>query len=209
MSQFRARHSSRTPFLGAIALLLLMTFAAAPVRANTDVPPIATDIIPGSVGPFVIGQPHESGALPSGYQVTRQDEIAFFEGDEYVETRLSLQHQGRDALIATAFEDNGQLVVAKIRVLDERFSTSDGFRVGTPLSEILRSHPESEIGYSYLIGDFVVVDTVHPGLQDVLFIIDLEDFGGDPELLECDYDFCPLPADSFRRDTSIREVRIY
>ncbi len=209
MSQFRARHSSRTASLSAIALLLLVTGAAAPVTANAEALPIATKILPGSVGPFVIGQPYEAGALPADYQVTRQDEIAFFEGDEYVETRLSLQHQGRDALIATAFEDNGQLVVAKIRVLDEQFSTSDGFRVGTPLSEILRSHPKSEIGYSYLIGDFVVVDTVHPGLQDVLFIIDLEDFGGDPELLECDYDFCPLPADSFRRDTSIREVRIY
>lgn len=209
MSQFRARHSSRTASLSAIALLLLVTGAAAPVTANAEALPIATKILPGSVGPFVIGQPYEAGALPADYQATRQDEIAFFEGDEYVETRLSLQHQGRDALIATAFEDNGQLVVAKIRVLDEQFSTSDGFRVGTPLSEILRSHPKSEIGYSYLIGDFVVVDTVHPGLQDVLFIIDLEDFGGDPELLECDYDFCPLPADSFRRDTSIREVRIY
>jgi len=177
--------------------------------ANERALPIVTDISPGSAGPFVVGQPYGAETLPEGYQILRQDENIFFEGDEYLETRLSLRHQDRDELIATAFEDNGQLVVAEIRVLNEGFSTSEGFRVGTSLYEILRRYPQSEVGYSYLMDDFVLVDTGHPGLQDVLFMVDLDDFNGDLGLLDCYSDFCPLPVYSFRPDTLIREIRVH
>ena len=60
-----------------------------------------------------------------------------------------------------------------------------------------------------LIGDFVVVDTVHSGLQDVLFVIDLEDFDSGTQLLGCFSDFCTLPPDSLRSGTLIREILIF
>jgi hypothetical protein len=60
-----------------------------------------------------------------------------------------------------------------------------------------------------LIGDFVVVDTVHSGLQDVLFVIDLEDFDSGTQLLGCFSDFCALPPDSLRSGTLIREILIF
>ena len=165
-------------------------------------------ILSGSVGHFVIGKTPVLQVLPEGYAYDRREETAFYEADEYTEISVALQYQGSDAVIATLYEDDGALIVAQVHVLSDQFSTPEGFRVGTALSEILRHHPNADIGYSYLRGDSIMVRLGHPSLDGVIFLIDLDAFTGDPEALNCSSDYCSLLATDFHARTAVDQIRV-
>jgi hypothetical protein len=164
----------------------------------------------GGAGPIELGGTIESVPLPFSYRFVREEEVQFFEGDEYLEVRYNLRRGERDELRITVQQDDEGAeahTISDILVLGGPFATPEGISVGSPLSAFVGHYPSASVGYTYLM-DSVVLQANTPALDRVLFVLDRDDFTGDPGLFECMSDFCPLPLQDFRPAAAIGEIWI-
>lgn len=183
--------------------------------AVTDAP-IPHNVFPdaairtGSAGPIELGRTIEGITLPMSYRFVREEELMFFEGDEYMEVRYNLRRGERDSLrisVYQADDDAETHTISDILVLGGPFATAEGISVGSPLASFLEHYPSATIGYTYLM-DSVVLEAKTEDLDRVLFILDLDDFTGRKEALECESDYCALNREDFRPASPIREIWI-
>lgn len=172
---------------------------AAPVAATN------TTIATGQVAGVKLGASVASLAEMEGWSLVERSVMS--EGDS--ETVFDVM-KGQDKIMeagpeydsdAGAFTDT----LSQLKVFSADFKTDKGVGVSSTLIELWAAYPDGRVWYTYVSGMYVFDS---PGLKQVQFLLDGEDYSGDKDKLTAG-DSVTLKLEDFKPNTRVTAVRVY
>lgn len=183
------------------------TTASAPVIIQEEEPVVENSFLleTGVVGIFHVGEPMP--AMPEELNsrkaiVSLKDETgAMVEHTQYVVFN-SLEDIAEVTLENDPGKHDEDLRIQEVRVISNFYETSDGIKIGTPLTTLLEKYPDAEIRYDGLTHDIIAETNSYGNLH---FVLDpaacTKSMSGNKDIT--------LQARNFNEDAKIKTIKVY